>query len=304
MEQAISASESTVQASANYIYAIPALVLLVLFLALHLQGKRKYAPLIQAMDKEEYGLRDIMTVGFMLMEKIRYQYAGKLDRKLRTQLRELYEPEYVEFYLRVQWAAAVTYACLALLLGLLFFAGLGGDFTVLAFFLVLSPVLAYVSFNSLDKKITERHQQVAMDLPDLTNQLIILSGAGLTLRAAIIKVGREMPGESPLYQALRKMVNKMENGTTDETAMDVLTTQCNMPVVRRLCSVLLQNMHRGGTDVLIALREIGTELWTNRKAAARQMAEEVSTKMLFPMMLMLLAVILLVSAPAVMSMKI
>ncbi len=287
----------------NPIYAIPALALLVIFLLLHLKGKTRYAAMIQAMDKDEYGLRDIMGVGFMLMELSKYQYASKLDRKARMQLRELYEPEFVEFHLRTRWAASVTYACLALLLGTLAFAGTG-DMTILAFFIVLAPFLAYASFTSLEKKIEKRHRQVAMDMPDFTNELVILSGAGLTLRAAIIKVGREMAGDSPLYTALRKAVNKMENGATDEAALDVLVTQCNMPVMRRLVSVLLQNMQRGGTDVLNALREIGAELWTNRKAAARQMAEEVSTKMLFPMMLMLIAVILLVAAPAVMSMNI
>lgn len=286
----------------NPIYAVPALVLLVLFLLLHLKGKTRYATMIQAIDKDEYGLRDIMGVGFMLMELSKYQYASKLDRKARTQLRELYEPEFVEFYLRAQWAASITYACLALFLGTLAFAGTG-DMAILAFFIVLAPVLAYASFTSLERKIEKRHRQVAMDMPDFTNELVILSGAGLTLRAAIIKVGREMAGNSPLYTALRKAVNKMENGATDEAALDVLVTQCNMPVMRRLVSVLLQNMQRGGTDVLNALREIGAELWTNRKAAARQMAEEVSTKMLFPMMLMLIAVILLVAAPAVMSMN-
>lgn len=287
----------------NPIYAIPALVVLVVFLLLHLQGKKRYAAMIQAMDKQEYGLRDIMGVGFMLMELSKYQYAGKLDRKARMQLRELYEPEFVEFYLRVQWGAGVTYGCLSLLLGTLAFAARDGDVMLLALFVVLAPVLVYMSFSSLESKVEKRHQQVAMDLPDFTNQLVILSGAGLTLRAAIIKVGREMPGDTPFYVALRKAVNKMENGATDEAALDVLVTQCNMPVVRRLTSILLQNMQRGGTDVLIALREIGAELWTNRKAAARQMAEEVSTKMLFPMMLMLIAVILLVAAPAVMSMN-
>lgn len=287
----------------NPIYAIPALVVLVVFLLLHLQGKKRYAAMIQAMDKQEYGLRDIMGVGFMLMELSKYQYAGKLDRKARMQLRELYEPEFVEFYLRVQWGAGVTYGCLSLLLGTLAFAARDGDVMLLALFVVLAPALVYMSFSSLESKVEKRHQQVAMDLPDFTNQLVILSGAGLTLRAAIIKVGREMPGDTPFYVALRKAVNKMENGATDEAALDVLVTQCNMPVVRRLTSILLQNMQRGGTDVLIALREIGAELWTNRKAAARQMAEEVSTKMLFPMMLMLIAVILLVAAPAVMSMN-
>ena len=113
-----------------------------------------------------------------------------------------------------------------------------------------------------------------------------------------------MPASGPLYQALAKTTEKMEHGATDEEALDQLTVACNMPQVRRFVSVILQNMHRGGADVLVALQDIGKELWEARKAAARQIAEETSTKLLFPMMLMLIAVILLVAAPAVMGMAI
>ena len=77
-----------------------------------------------------------------------------------------------------------------------------------------------------------------------------------------------------------------------------------MREMRRFVSVILQNMHRGGSDVLTALREIGKELWSARKAAARRVAEETSTKLLFPMVLMLIAVIILAIAPAVMGMGI
>ena len=95
----------------------------------------------------------------------------------------------------------------------------------------------------------------------------------------------------------------MENGETVESAMDMLCTKCNMPEVRRMSSVLIQNMNRGGTDVLLALREIGKELWNERWATAKRVAEQAGTKLLFPMMLMLLAVILIVAAPAVMSLN-
>jgi tight adherence protein C len=83
--------------------------------------------------------------------------------------------------------------------------------------------------------------------------------------------------------------------------MDALCIKCNMPAVRRMTSVLVQNMNRGGTDVLLVLKEIGKELWNDRRATAKRMAEQAGTKLLFPMMLMLLAVIVIVAAPAIMS---
>ena len=73
--------------------------------------------------------------------------------------------------------------------------------------------------------------------------------------------------------------------------------------MRRFVSVILLNIHRAGTDVSSALKSIGEELWNSRKAAAIRVAEEASTKMLFPMMLMLFAVIMLVIVPAVQGMQ-
>ena len=287
----------------NLVY-IPFLVLMILFALLYSKGKKQYASFVNALDKKEYSLKDFMPVGFSLMDLSRYRYGSNLDRLLRRQVAELYTAEYQEFYLRVIWAQAVTNAFLGLLMGSLFFAAMGGDPVMLGVGAALAAALAWSAFADVKNKVEKRHLQVAVDLPGLTNQIIILSGAGLTLRGALIKISNEMQMDTPLYRALGQVVEKMEHGSTDEEAMDQLTVACNMPEVRRFASVVLQNMQRGGQDVLIALRDIGKELWDGRKAAAKRVAEETSTKLLFPMMLMLIAVIILVAAPAVMGMAI
>ena len=288
----------------EYIALIPFLILMVAFALLNSAGKKKFGAFLQALDKKEYNLKDVMPAGFALMDAVHYDYTSGLDRTLRRQLAELYPAEYVEFYLRVIWAQAATATMLGLLMSTLFFGATQGTVTYLIPGLGLTAALAWASFADVKKKVDKRHAQVAIDLPDLTNQIIILSGAGLTLRAAILKIANEMPAETPLYQMLGKVAEKMDHGASDEEALDLLTTQCNMPEMRRFVSVILQNMHRGGSDVLTALREIGKELWSARKAAARRVAEETSTKLLFPMVLMLIAVIILAIAPAVMGMGI
>lgn len=288
----------------EYITLIPFLILLAAFALLNSKGKKQYDAYIQALDKKEYSLKDFMPAGFALMGMTKYDYSNNIDRTLRRQLAELYPQEFVEFYVRVIWAQAATSGILGLLLSALFFGAGEGSVLYLVFGLALTAVLVWASFGDVKKKVEQRHAQVAIDLPDLTNQIIILSGAGLTLRASLLKIAAEMPAETPLYQMLAKAAEKMEHGASDEEALDLLTTQCNMPEMRRFVSVILQNMHRGGSDVLSALREIGKELWSARKAAAQRVAEETSTKLLFPMMLMLIAVILLVAAPAVMGMGI
>ncbi len=288
----------------EYISAIPFLVVMVFFLLLYSSGKKKYAAFVQALDKKDYNMKDFMPAGFAFMELIKYKYASNLDRSIRRDLAELHDKDYIEFYLRVTWALAATGGLLGLVLATMLFAAMNGDVTYLALGLALAVVLVWAAFQDTRQKVAARHNSISIDLPDLTNQIVILSGAGLTLRGALLKIAQEMPSETPLYQMLDKVVEKMEHGATDEEALDILTTQCNMPEMRRFVSVILQNMHRGGTDVLTALGEIGRELWSARKAAANRIAEETTTKLLFPMMLMLIAVIILVVAPAVMGMGI
>ena len=297
----IFATESGSEISSGLAF-IPFAVLMIIFALLYSRGKNKYAPYINALNKKDYALKDFFPVGFSFLEIIRYPYSNTFDRTMRQRTTELYTAEFSEFYLRVTYAQAVTAAFIGLLLGSLIFGAMNGDITYLILGIGLGGVLGWASFKDVKKKVEERHTKISMELPELTNQILILSGAGLTLKGALIKIAKEMPAEGPLYVALQKAVDRMSLGATDEQALDGLVSSCNTIEVRRFVSVLLQNMHRGGTDVLIALSEIGKELWAERRATAQRIAEETSTKLLFPMVLMLLAVIILVAVPAVMSM--
>lgn len=282
--------------------AIYAAVVVVMFILFYERGKKKYTPYAEALKKEEYPLKALVPVGFSALDIAKRTYAGNLDRKLRKQLRELKDEEYVEFYLRVTWATATTYLLIGMFLsGLLALASVGMALTVAA--VAFGALLGYSAFADLDKKVAERHKKIELDLPDFTNKLLILSGAGLSIKGAMVLISKEMEKDTPFYGELKHSVYMLENGATAEEAMDSLCNRCNMPQVRRLASVLLQNMHSGGMEVLVAMREISRELWNNRRAGAKTAAEEAGTKLLFPMMLMLFAVILIVAAPAVMSLS-
>lgn len=297
MEEATEAALNVSKGGAIYMLIVFALVFI-----LYSKGKKKYTPLCEVLDKEEYPFKSLTMLGFALMELINFKYKSPIDRKLRKSLRELKEEEYIEFYLRVTWATAATYFVIGLFLSAML-ALADTEVSIVLITLAFGVVLAYTALYEVDKKIEKRHMEIIMDLPDFANKLRILSGAGLNLKGAMVKISKEMEKDTAFYRELRHSVYMMEHGSTVESAMDSLCARCNTPEVRRLSSVLLQNMHSGGSDVLRALNEISGELWTNRRANARKLAEEAGTKLLFPMMLMLMAVILIVAAPAVMQMS-
>lgn len=278
------------------------LVVLILSYILLKIGQKKYMPMIEPLNKDDFGLKDFFPIGFVLMDLIRYQYSSDFDRRLRRQLIELYDPDYTEYYLRVYWGAAASYIMIGFMMAGLLWMGLG-LWGILAG-IAVGLAMAYANFANLQSMLDKRHLNILIDMPDFTNKILILSGAGLTLRAALIKISHEMANDTPLYHELAASVKMMENGATEEAALGRLAMRCNTPQMRRFTSVVLQNVHRGGSDVLMALQDIGQEQWAERKAAAARVSQEADTKLLFPMMLMLASVLLMTIVPAVMSIQI
>ena len=278
------------------------IVVILIFVLLQSKGKKKYAKMVEPLDKDEFGLKALFPAGFVVMEMTHYRYTSKNDRDMRRKLRELYEPDYAEYYLRVYWASSMTYLLLGFFASALLWFAMG--YLGLVFGLVLGIILAIVNFRAVDSKIEKRHLSIQMDMPDFTNKILILSGAGMTIRASIIKIAHEMSNDAPLYHELAYSVHMMEMGSTDEEALNHMAMRCNTAQMRRFVSVIIQNLHRGGSDVILALQSIGDEQWQERKDAAMKVSAEADTKLLFPMMLMLGAVIVMTVAPAVMSLGI
>lgn len=280
------------------------MIVLALVALLYETGKKKFQDYLAPLDKEEFPLRDLLPLGFAAMDLAKYQYNTAFDRQNRKYLKELYDPDYVEFYLRVYWAQAVTYSLMAVMLGAMVNLALNDPVTGLVIALGLGLLLPWFALRDLEGKVQKRHNAIAMDMPELVNKIVILTGAGLTLQGALAKITNEMYSDKILYKELAHTMAMIEAGESADAAFDHMSIKCNMAEMRRFIAIIIQNIHRGGSDVSSALKSIGDELWRSRKATALRVAEEASTKMLFPMMLMLFAVVLLVIAPAVQSMKI
>lgn len=282
------------------------MITFIIFLVLYIKGEQ-YKNMCDPLDKNDFMLKDLFGVGFAVLDIIKYQQGTKFDqliapfdRKLRLKLKELYPIDYTEYYLRVYWAQSFTY----LVIGIVFSGLLLNALGIVGLFLGigLGAVLFYFSFKSMDERIEKRHLKISLDMPDFTNKIIILSGAGLTIRDALIKISKEMSINTPLYQALDECVSAMDTGANETQAFMRLTDKCNTPAMRRFASVILQNIKFGGSEVIRALSDIAEEQWNERKNASEKLAMEAETKLLYPMMLMLFAVIIVTITPAILGM--
>lgn len=275
------------------------LIVFILFFVLYVKGK-KYKSLCEPLSKKDFALKDLFLLGFGVLDIGKYQYGTSFDRKLRIKLRELYPVDYTDYYLRVYWAQSFTFLVIGIAFSGLLANALGPLGIVMG--VGIGGLLFYYSFKGLEEKIEKRHLKISLDMPDFTNKIIILSGAGLTIRDSLVKISKEMSINTPLYEALDECVSAIDTGANDSQAFSRLTDKCNTPAMRRFCSVILQNLKFGGSEVIRALTDIATEQWNERKNASEKLAMEAETKLLFPMMLMLFAVIIVTITPAVLGM--
>lgn len=69
-------------------------------------------------------------------------------------------------------------------------------------------------------------------------------------------------------------------------------------------ATLIQNLRKGSDQLVPVLRLQAAACWENRKNIARKLGEEASTKLLFPMAIVFVAILIMVMTPAVMQIQI
>lgn len=181
---------------------------------------------------------------------------------------------------------------------------LGQEPILLVMGAVIGIVLALRPFVEAGRRVEKRKQQIITELPDMLSKLMLLVGAGETVQQALAKCleGKE-PYTHPLYKEWGVAVVSMRNGQPFSTTIEKFNRRCSVQEVSIFTTVLLLNYRRGGEHFVLALRELSYTLWEKRKAIARSRGEEASSKLVFPLVGILLVLMILVAAPAVLLMS-
>lgn len=201
-------------------------------------------------------------------------------------------------------AEVLTYGYLCLVFGSLMTLLSNGaaGFVIGGLLAVLVPMAL---INDLHRKVQRREQAVLLELPELLNKIVLLVGAGSTVQQAIklcLERKREQAGH-PLYRELLQMQKEWEGGDSFQQAMEGFSKRCGIQEVAAFTTAVLLNYRRGGEEFALALRDLSHTLWEKRKAVGKTLGEQASSKLVFPMVLLFMAVLILVGAPAFMIMN-
>lgn len=155
----------------------------------------------------------------------------------------------------------------------------------------------------------KREEQLMREYPELVNKLALLLGAGMTLQGAWRQVttkytekrANSQSEAGVVYEEMLIAQREMESGKGEVRAYEAFGERCGLQKYRKLSSYLIQNMKKGNRGLCELLEREATEAFAERKNAAQQYGEEVGTKLLLPMLLMLGVVIFVIMVPAVIS---
>lgn len=184
-----------------------------------------------------------------------------------------------------------------------------GSEALLWILFLVAGVLVYMNEDAkIQTRVEQKNRALVLEYPEFVSKLTLLAHAGMTIRGAISKIlavydeekkqGRKI---NYCYEELRIALFEMENGIYEEKAYENLGKRIRLPAYVKLSGLLSQNVKKGSKDLLRLLEKEAEDAFEERKSTARRLGEEAGTKLLFPMVLMLLVVMILIMVPAFFS---
>ncbi len=182
----------------------------------------------------------------------------------------------------------------------------GGKILLVTLFLTIITFLWKLQENENRKK--EREEQLLRDYPDILNQFTLLLGAGLNTRKATARIVSDyktkmkLSGKKfrsrPAYEEILTAYSEMQQGISEEKAYANFGIRCALPSYKTFSTLLIQNLKKGNSGVIDAMESEAVEAYEQRKRRARVLGEKAGTKLLLPMILMLIIVFVLLLYPA------
>jgi len=178
-----------------------------------------------------------------------------------------------------------------------------------SFLLLLSvvlPLFLYSGyFNSLDTRKKERKELAEACYTEFVTKLSLLLAAGSSVRQAFVRLAEEYEkkygSEHVLSAELKVTKQELDNGCSETVVYEAFGRRIGVLAYRRMASLLTQNVSKGVQGMRNLLLQEAKEVMARDRATIRQKGEQAGTKLLLPMMGLLLLVFALLLVPAFQS---
>ena len=128
----------------------------------------------------------------------------------------------------------------------------------------------------------------------MIEKFVLLINAGLPVKNAWIRIAESADDDkiknSYLMREMLLTKRQMENGLSEEKAYEMFGRRIGILSYMKFCTLLVQNMKKGTADLIRILEYEAVDVFNERKENAKILGEEASTKLLMPMMIMMIII--------------
>lgn len=158
-------------------------------------------------------------------------------------------------------------------------------------------------FLVLRNKAQKDRRMIDMDMADYLTSTALLLSSGLNLWDAMQRGMSGCDLKRPLYREIRRAFGLCESGMVRDrvTAFEMVGASLNVPSVSTLVCAIAQNYKKGSGELAELFMNIASDCRRERRDIAGKMADEASTLLLIPSVLVLIAMILMLAGPAVLE---
>lgn len=172
--------------------------------------------------------------------------------------------------------------------------------------ILVSGLIYFFMDREIGERFLKRETEVLIDYPEIINKFVLLIGAGMMVKKAWEKIVIEYVSKTTekkqkkryAFEEMRITYHELQNGIIEEKAYESYGRRMKALPYMKFTSLLIQNQKKGTKGLLELLEYEAIDAFNERKELAKRLGEEASTKLLVPMMIMLLIVLAIIMIPA------
>lgn len=283
----------------NLFFLVLGACVAVFWTVLFLSNYSSFKGIVSAANDDNYFLKDIFVVGLAVIKIFKIDYI-KLGKRKRAKFIELYTKEYADFNLLVCTAAQISYLLTFIPIGC--FLGVAANEPILVVLLVFFGFfLAYYVQAKVSVQIDKRHDELLLALPNVLSKMALLVNVGTTFREAWRLTSQNTEGV--LGDEMRGATKLIDNGVSEKDAYVEFADKCRIQQIKKMVSIICQNLEKGSSELAGALKEISIDAWSEKKHIVKRLGENANTKLVIPMMIMFAGIIMMIIVPIIANMN-
>jgi tight adherence protein C len=263
--------------------------------------KRRTSLLMDDVDRAARPTRSLryssLKAVTQLIEYTTKHYSGANEEHMKVLRRRLiqagiYDPRGLAYFFIARTALAIGLAVAAFVVVPMFTANSGSFFWLLV---IIGGIAGYVGPSVyIDRRIAARKLEHRSGFPDFMDLLVVCADSGLSMEAALDRVGRELGDNYPSLSANIYMTNlEIRAGRPLKDALERFADRLALEEARSFATLINQSIDLG-SSITDALRVYSDDMRHKRLSRSEEKAYALPAKLALPMMLCIFPVIFVV----------